>query len=356
MKGAVVAFAAMGLMSNAALAQDSSGAKFLAFAFADDRHGWVAGSGGIDVTQDGGRSWKPQFRGRRVDELVIVRRRSLFALADGAVLHTTDDGATWQIAAQPRPALVHIAFASERAGFAIGTDRLLYVTADGAKTWRRASFNRPLSAVCFSDRQTGFVSGAVTAPAPGAFDGIAATRDGGRTWAQTTRPPTDGQTGIAGHTLHCTRSSVYDLVDLGGHAGGGAYVLARSTDAGRSWKPIATGGQAPSLPHVAKGPGSEATSMTAYSRRAASIAGFCGPCGAGGQSSFGATTNAGRSWKNVTLGALVVTSAPVFTSGRHGWIGVRTLIDGRAVGDEILMTDNAGQTWTIIFKAANTPH
>jgi photosystem II stability/assembly factor-like uncharacterized protein len=208
MKRALPALALTCIASATTLAQPVTGPKFLAFAFTTNDHGWAAGSDGIDVTQDGGRSWQPQYRGRRVDELVIVRRRCVYALADGVVLHTTDDGVTWEVSAQPQPALAHIAFTSERDGFAIGVDGLLYATADGAKTWHRGSFDRPLSALCFSDPRTGFVGGALSAPALGAFDGIASTHDGGRTWAQTTRPPTDGLIGIAGHTLHCTRGSV----------------------------------------------------------------------------------------------------------------------------------------------------
>jgi photosystem II stability/assembly factor-like uncharacterized protein len=351
MKRALLAVALSSIVPSAALAQAVSGPKYLAFAFTNDDHGWVAGSNGIDVTQDGGRTWQAQYRGRRVDELVIVRRRSVYALAEGAVLHTANDGATWEVRAEPQPALKHIAFTTERDGFAIGIDGLLYATADGAKTWHRGAFDRPLSAICFSDKRTGFAGGAVSAPALGAFDGIASTHDGGRTWSETARPPTDGLVGIAGHTLHCTRGAAFDLIDLGPHAGGGAYILARSVDAGRSWKPIVTGGQVAPLRHVPQGTGTEATSMSAYSPAAAYVAGFCGPCGATGRSSFGATTDAGRSWQNVTLDAVGFTSAPVFTSARHGWIGARVLSHGDAAADEVLKTDDAGRTWSAIFTA-----
>jgi photosystem II stability/assembly factor-like uncharacterized protein len=50
--------------------------KFLAFAFASNEHGWAGGGDGIAVTDDGGRTWRSQFHGRRVDQLVIVRRRA----------------------------------------------------------------------------------------------------------------------------------------------------------------------------------------------------------------------------------------------------------------------------------------
>jgi photosystem II stability/assembly factor-like uncharacterized protein len=334
-----------------AVAQTVDNPKFLAFAFTSDEHGWSGGGDGIDVTDDGGRSWRAQFRGRRVNEIVIVKRRSAYALADGAILHTANDGATWEMAGQPDPALRRIAFTSDRDGFGVGTDNLLYVTSDGAKTWRRSSFDKPVDAVCFSNKRSGFVGGAVSAPALGAYDGIAATNDGGRTWTDTTRPPTDGLVGIAGHALHCTRGSVYDLIDLGPHAGGGAYLLARSTDSGKSWDAVVTGGQTTPLPHVAQGPGTEATSMSAYSPRAAYVAGFCGACGPDGQSAFGSTVDGGKTWKNASLGALGFTSAPVFTAAQHGWIGARIVGKDRAPVDEVLATNDAGQTWSPIYTA-----
>jgi photosystem II stability/assembly factor-like uncharacterized protein len=346
---AVVVFALLCAVCRPAPGQEPVAPKFLAFAFTNNAHGWAGGGDGIDVTDDGGRSWQPQFRGRRVDELIVVRKRSVFALASGAVLQTTD-GSTWRLVAEPRPALKQLAFTSDRAGFGIGVDGRLYATDDGAKTWHRSAFEQPVDAVCFSDRRTGFVGGAVKEPALRAFDGIAVTRDSGATWSQATRPPTDGLIGIAFHRLHCTRGSVYDLIDIGPLAGGNAYVLARSTDSGRRWQPLLTGGSAAPLRDVEHGPGTEATSMSAYSPAAAYVAGFCGACGPVGKSALSASTDGGKTWQTTTLGEIGVTSAPVFTSPEHGWIGARIVAKNTLVPtDEVLVTDDAGRTWNPIF-------
>jgi photosystem II stability/assembly factor-like uncharacterized protein len=340
------------LSSHAAWAQTPTAPRFLTFAFANERHGWAGGAAGIAVTNDGGHTWQSQYSGGRVDELAFVHRKSLFALVDGNVLHTGDDGDHWETPGQAQPALKQFAFATDRNGFGVGVDGRLYATSDGARTWRRAAFDKPVNAVCFSDRRAGYVGGATTAPALGGFDGIAATRDGGRTWAQATRPPTDGLVGIFGHTLHCTRGSVYDVIDLGARAGGGAYVLARSTNGARNWTPLATGGQVPRIFNVPLGPGSEATSMSAYSPQAAYIAGFCAACGTIGQSSFGGTIDSGSTWHNTTLNAIGFTSAPVFTTPEHGWIGARVLAkSGPPTSDEVLETRDAGQTWKAIYVA-----
>jgi photosystem II stability/assembly factor-like uncharacterized protein len=349
-RGAVALLALAAVCAPDAAAQTAAAPKFLSFAFINDDHGWAGGGDGIDVTHDGGKSWHSQFRGHRIDQIVIVKRRSVYALADGAVLHTANDGATWEFVGQPEPALKRIAFTSDRSGLGVAVDGSLDVTSDGGKTWRKSAFAKPVDALCFSDNRTGYVGGAVSAPALGAFDGVAKTEDGGRTWADAARPPTAGLVGIAGNTLKCTRGSVYDLVDLGPHAGGGAYLLARSTDGGKNWTPVVTGGQVTPLPHVPRGPGTEATSMGAYSPRAVYVAGFCGACGPAGTSSFGSTTDAGKTWQNSPLDALGFTSAPVFTSPRHGWIGARIVEKDQPPTDEVLVTDDAGRTWNAVFS------
>ncbi len=91
--------------------------------------------------------------------------------------------------------------------------------------------------------------------------------------------------------------------------------------------------------------------MSAFSPTAAYVAGFCGACGPNGQSAFGATTDGGKTWRNVTLDAVGFTSAPVFTSPQHGWIGARVLSKRIPTADEVLMTNDAGQTWTALFTA-----
>jgi hypothetical protein len=337
-------------LSRAAFAQSPAGPKFLTFAFTTDSHGWAGGAAGIAVTDDGGHSWTPQFRGRRIDQLVIVRRRSVYALASGAVLHTAD-GAHWDLISIPRPALKRIAFSSDRDGLGIALRGRLFATSDGGRSWHHATFDKPVTSVCFSDRRTGYVGGAVAAPALGAFDGIAKTVDGANSWSVATRPPSAGLVGIAGHSLHCTGDSVFDLVDLGAHAGGGAYLLARSIDGAKTWSPIVVGGQAPRLRGIPVGPGTEATSMSAYNASSAYVAGFCGACGPTGLSSFGATTNAGSTWHNTQLGAIGFTSAPVFTSPIHGFIGARVVRPGSPPQDEVLATNDAGLSWANIYTA-----
>ncbi len=333
-------------------AEEPKAPQYLAFAFTSEQHGWAAGGAGIAVTNDGGHTWTPQYHGGRVDRLVFVHRRSVFALGGGMVLHTADDGNHWQAVGNGRPALRDIAFTSDRTGYGVGADGLLYQTADGAQSWQRGAFAKPVDAVCFSDKRNGYIGGATTAPALGAFDGIAATTDGGRNWSVTARPPTAGLVGIAGHALHCTRGSVYDLIDLGAHAGGGAYILARSTDGAHSWTPLATGGQVRRLRNVPQGPGSEATSMSGYSPTAAYVAGFCGACGEAGRSSFGGTVDAGLTWYNTTLDKIGFTSEPVFTTPTHGWIGARELRkDAPPSGDEVLETRDGGHKWAPIASA-----
>jgi hypothetical protein len=69
---------------------------------------------------------------------------------------------------------------------------------------------------------------------------------------------------------------------------------------------------------------------------------------------FGATTNGGKTWQNVTLDAVGFTSAPVFTSPRHGWIGARVLTPSAPAADEVLVTDDAGRSWTVVSRTPAT--
>jgi len=77
---------------------------------------------------------------------------------------------------------------------------------------------------------------------------------------------------------------------------------------------------------------------------------FCGACGPAGQSAFWATD--GRLTHETRLDNIGFTSAPVFTSPDHGWIGARVLTNDRPdPTDEVLITNDAGHTWTPIFTA-----
>lgn len=111
-----------------------------------DGRGWLVGDGGlVQTTDDGGASWRSAaFTG----PLAVVSQcdwRSVAAAGShvwivgspgGVVLHTGDDGRTWQLlpTGSPLP-LDDVSFIDELHGWAVGALGTILRTADGGRTW-----------------------------------------------------------------------------------------------------------------------------------------------------------------------------------------------------------------------------
>jgi photosystem II stability/assembly factor-like uncharacterized protein len=153
--------------------------------------GW--GRARVDVTHDGGRSWRPVWTGRlaRAEPVIAAVRggRDGWIALPSGVLRSSDRGRTWsKISA--RPNLLRLSFANARVGWALSAPRseerpwFLLMTVDGGITWR----NRPIPPCSI----TGLIS--LVSPVkgwlacgglPGAGNQekrVFSTIDGGRTW------------------------------------------------------------------------------------------------------------------------------------------------------------------------------
>jgi photosystem II stability/assembly factor-like uncharacterized protein len=172
------------------------GAHLAWIAFADRRHGFVGGDRFILRTTDGGVTWRrsPMSIPKRVKswwqiEPQFVTSTVGFAVTDRAsffgpiFLRTTDGGRRWR----PIRGLQDVGdvdFVSPRTGFALG--KRLYRTDDGGVTWRALDLPHvpySLAAVDFLDTRHGFVAGghvAMTEQPPA--QAVFATSDGGHTW------------------------------------------------------------------------------------------------------------------------------------------------------------------------------
>jgi hypothetical protein len=130
-------------------------------AFADDRHGWLAGDGGLVLTtDDGGLAWSLP-RGRI--PTIALEQMEFRALAvrgphcwmagspGSMVLHSHDAGATWQMSKTDHAApLTALHFLDEQRGWAVGALGTILVTRDGGQTWlaqRRGGSRAALLAV-----------------------------------------------------------------------------------------------------------------------------------------------------------------------------------------------------------------
>jgi photosystem II stability/assembly factor-like uncharacterized protein len=91
----------------AACKQLPSGGYLDTISFADDRNGLMTtGRGGLLATGDGGRTWKTLLFTDDATSIAAAQRLGaqelVVALLDGALLRSTDAGATWQLVS-PRP-------------------------------------------------------------------------------------------------------------------------------------------------------------------------------------------------------------------------------------------------------------
>ncbi len=164
--------------------------------FVDETRGWaVGGKGAMLQTTDGGASWQasksPTEDTMRdmffIDERTgwIVCERDIYKLktideARSYLLKTTDGGAIWtRVEAAGRDTnagLVRVLFSDRDHGWVFGEEGALYATVDGGATWARQSVptRHLLLGGLFLDARLGFVVGA------GAT--FLYTSDGGASW------------------------------------------------------------------------------------------------------------------------------------------------------------------------------
>jgi photosystem II stability/assembly factor-like uncharacterized protein len=176
--------------------------------FVDERRGWAAGSkGALLSTSDGGATWelrKPPTEDALRDLFFqdaetgwLVCERSIFKPMEkeesvSYLLKTTDGGATWSRVEVTRGAdvdlkLAGLRFADREHGWVYGEMGALFVTSDGGDSWtrQRVPTRHLLLGAAFLDAQAGWLSGGGLT--------VLKTSDGGATWhAGTVFLPADG--------------------------------------------------------------------------------------------------------------------------------------------------------------------
>ncbi|MEW6443921.1 MAG: YCF48-related protein [bacterium] len=155
--------------------------------FADERHGWAAGHGGI-------------------------------------ILGTTDGGRTWEVQRESAPEnqpLFDIQFPTFQAGYACGAFDTFLKTADGGKSWEEipTGLDIMLNGMAFADELQGYMVGE--------FGTVVRTRDGGASWEKLDTG--DYQGSLFGITLLSEQEIL-----VCGIAG----KILRSEDAGETWSGI----------------------------------------------------------------------------------------------------------------------
>lgn len=180
-------------------------------------------------------------------------RCELWAVGGSVMMHSRDDGATWDITYPSPWWWTDVYFYNNTSGYAVGITGSTYRTSDGGSSWQYDQVsNYDLQSVHFVSASTGWAVGG---------DIIAKTTDGGNTWTINYPAPwfmnsvffTDSQDGWAvgttgailrtidgGLTWTSSHPTVYDLKEVffvdrttGWVVGDG--IILRTTDAGAHW-------------------------------------------------------------------------------------------------------------------------
>jgi photosystem II stability/assembly factor-like uncharacterized protein len=203
--------------------------------FPNDRHGWIAGQGGVILhTDDGGRTWTVQSSGVEaylLDIDFVDPYHGVTVGADSTVLFTTDGGATWQNAplgtspdlAEEINLFAAVMMDDQKACIA-GDRGRIFTSEDGGKRWVESK-----SPLYDEKRMEGRILYSMTYDSGILYavgiDGVLVTStDQGKTWKERA-------TGFPGPELYCI-----DVVSgVGLAAGSGGHILGTS-DGGTTWR------------------------------------------------------------------------------------------------------------------------
>jgi photosystem II stability/assembly factor-like uncharacterized protein len=173
---------------------ESTGDAYLAFA--DPAVGWVAtGDGKIFRTDDAGQSWTLQYESDRfaLVDISATDAQSAWAIgrasfSDHLVLRTTDGGQTWAEVSYPRRDVAgsvggfYIRAFDAQTAVAVDYTETVYRTSDGGATWD--STHVPAAALSTTVTEGAFFLDPDRGWIVGPNQTIAATTDGGQTWAR----------------------------------------------------------------------------------------------------------------------------------------------------------------------------
>jgi photosystem II stability/assembly factor-like uncharacterized protein len=295
-------------------------------AFADRRHGWVAGYNCAQAavyiyrTSDGGRSWQslgkpathscgggPTYLSFADDRHGWMEPVSPNGPA-GELLGTADGGRTWkQLASGPPgqarppalPCLAPIRFVSRSRGWmARCEDGGMFSTRDGGRRWSRARIGVPDRADARFDLPwfaggSGVVAATIGSRPPTEPSGTRAvvfsvTRNGGRDWSvRATRRVSSCS--LTPYFTNVWPASVAGLRVWWVVAGRSRPVVQVTSDGGRQWRRV-----------VARGLPSRSCSVTSVSAATASVA-WVVARGSGANTFLFRTADGGRSWHRVIL-------------------------------------------------------
>ncbi|MFD0672506.1 WD40/YVTN/BNR-like repeat-containing protein [Cohnella sp. GCM10027633] len=271
-----------------------------AMRLADFETGWTGGEGWIARTDDGGKSWRTQWKDKAtVLQLFALNGKEVWATLDSGsvqLLHSTNGGKDWAVAGTvPNRGFLH--FTSSKEAFS-GNAR----TQDGGKTW--TTYEVPDDIVgdpYFHDGSNGWA----VSQTDGKFKFLRTT-DGAKTWKEVYARGT-----VAPVTGTVIRSAGKNdaWVELVGDSGMSqtSYSLFHTADGGKSWIPVLANNQAGSGPapgykmdeetNVPRNEGAGPGNLNVVDPKVAIMGGKCNACDDG--NTLGKTTDGGKTWTNL---------------------------------------------------------
>ncbi|MEF3304141.1 WD40/YVTN/BNR-like repeat-containing protein [Paenibacillus sp. GYB003] len=319
---------------------------------ADPLSGWIGGNGWIARTEDGGKTWSPQYSGSgTVRQLFALNGQEAWATiaADGAsesdkagdrrLLATKDGGNTWTAAGTvPNGGFLH--FVSPSEAFSANAK-----TTDGGRTWTQLPVpDQTVGDAYFHDAKNGW---AVTQQKD--TISVKRTTDGGESWQTVMSKKT-----VAMLTGTVIRSAGADdaWVLLVGESGmtQTSYSLFHTQDGGKTWQTVlanstAGGGPAPGFPiDHSEGPkngGSKPGALYVVSPNVAFMGGQCMACDK--PNTIGLTTDGGKTWVNREPAyAGYGEQRLAFADAKHGW----WILTDNAEPAVMYTTADGGVSWT----------
>lgn len=272
--------------------------------FLDANRGWAVGDdGAILASSDGGASWQAQRSSvsNRINSVQFIdAQRGWVVGDDGAVLATSDGGTSWQPQrSDPTGLLNSVQFIDAQRGWAVGGNGAVLATSNGGASWQPqdSGTTSTLYSVQFVDAQLGWAVG---------DDGaVLVTSNGGASWQAQ-------DSGITS-TLHSVR-----FVDAQrGWAVGGSSTLLTTNDGGVSWQAQSSG--------------------TASWLQAVRFVDAQRGWAVGHAGTVLVTSDGGASWQAQSSGTTSWLHSVQFIDAQRGW----------AVGDDgtVLTSSDGGASW-----------
>jgi photosystem II stability/assembly factor-like uncharacterized protein len=310
--------------------------------FIDDKRGWVGAGPSLLATNDGGRTWRTQYKNVAVFlQIDFIDAKRGWAVSCDLLLRTTDGGEHWVPLKQPDQPIVAVDFVSPQIGWGLSRFGALYHTTNGGKSWERLLGRGQVQSMCLTGPKVGWIA---------KRDAISKTTDGGKSWKRALQANRNPR--WASGSLDCLGANVWALFAGGIAAVRGGHAVYRSRDAGGSWKIVLGQFANPDGTSPAPPVDAYADAFQVVTSNLVWFSGHCPVCQPQERPSVSVTTDSGRHWRRHYLGR--VSGIPVsvfFVDQIRGWVVLGSFPDVR-----LFATTDGGLSWRLQVREETEEH